>query len=153
MSFLSATGFCCAYPEWTMRGIGVLSPAVLNRKQKTRPWVRDLIAKYEARGFRFMETSYCTDEGCNLMSATCVGRRRGFEDSACYTLHFDTQKVPYSIGKAVVVHPTHKTGWTLGGRHTASAARRRRNMSHSFNAVTGVLESGSSWSRRCMVVL
>lgn len=119
MNFLTARGFCCAYPGSTFAGIGLLNETGLNAFGHPTQRVAPLISKYEARGYQFLMASD------KMALFECVPTippdlthpllRRDFDDGRCFTLHFPTASSPYQTNNVLTVSATWRVAWQLGG--------------------------------------
>ncbi|KAI0351713.1 hypothetical protein OH77DRAFT_1461428 [Trametes cingulata] len=102
MNYLSADGYCVAYPELTFSGRGILSPFHLTDHRYPSDYTLSLMAKYSPRGFSFRvrpyawETSTTSAQDCNISpSAGCPRVRRFFGDRFCLTGTLSSQYAGY----------------------------------------------------------
>lgn len=145
MNYLTPDGFCCAYPEYTLNGMGVLNPLAVNRHGIARSTVRHLIDKYIARGYAFVPRALADGQSCAHDTIGCPLLRRGFDDAYCYSMWFDTTDTAFSFSGAILPSQVHKVGWRLGGKHGDDLFE--KPTARVFDAVTGNLESKKLYGR------
>ncbi|KAJ3559443.1 hypothetical protein NM688_g343 [Phlebia brevispora] len=103
MNYISAKGFCCAYPSLTLRRIGVINPVVQDRELLPRHFVDALIQKYQARGYQFYTRWYYFEGyGCHgyHIHALCPSTDRSFEDHYSLSGTFGSNRRPGTIGSS-----------------------------------------------------
>ncbi|KAJ3555914.1 hypothetical protein NM688_g2317 [Phlebia brevispora] len=127
MNYISASGYCCAYPQTTFLLEGVINPHVMNRNMTPYEFVHPLIQKYERRGYAFRYNWYEPETaGCRLDHdhPFCPTKRRSFEDGHSYYGTFGTeQELPSFNNTSGAVVSEWKVGWQLGGRHERTGYR------------------------------
>ncbi|KAJ3529885.1 hypothetical protein NM688_g7790 [Phlebia brevispora] len=121
MNYLSASGYCVAYPQTTFRRIGVVSPHVMRDNANPRSFVLQLIHKYEARGYTFRHNWFEDNErGCSRDHAHvfCPTVRRTFEDKWSYCGSYASSTAAPRFNAARDGFVTEwKVTWQLGGHH------------------------------------
>ena len=151
MNFVTPRGFCCAYPALTFDGRGLLNPKARMVNNQPKDFVKPLIAKYQERGF-IMHQCACTIPlpplaplpPCGLhLSEYCPDTRRSFDDDMSFTLHFDTDDVPYHTGPNLI-STEWTVGWKLGGYH---GQRYSFGSTKSFNRVHGEVQTRCTFRR------
>lgn len=143
MNYLTAHGFCCAYPALTLKNVGVMAPVILNLNPLRQKFIETLKHKYERRGYTFLN-AMTEGDGCDHTSAVCPRARRSFQDGHCYTLVFGTNNEPCQFNAQLEEYSNWRVSWRFGGLHEGLVANASARI---FDVVTGSVELKSRYDR------
>ncbi|KAJ3559973.1 hypothetical protein NM688_g15 [Phlebia brevispora] len=147
MNYISARGYCCAYPMLTFRRIGVISPLVQTRELRPRAYIDPLVAKYQDRGYHFF-TRWYFSVGARCATShshpLCPTQVRSFEDNYSLSGTFGSKRYPGTIGtpRGAIVSEW-KVGWQLGGYHD-DRSRLATSKAKCWHNVTGVMQTADN---------
>ncbi|KAJ3525165.1 hypothetical protein NM688_g8447 [Phlebia brevispora] len=127
MNWVSASRFCCPYPDLTFEKRGVLNGLVSDSHGRLYDFVLPLLFKYRARGFRIgarWETfsgGQCAGSHNHVL---CPALYRSFHDAYCLGGSFGPHGFVRGIGSVRAPFLSDwRVGWWLGGLHGTLRAK------------------------------
>ncbi|KAJ3551453.1 hypothetical protein NM688_g4693 [Phlebia brevispora] len=150
MNFISANGFCCAYPSPTSQRVGIINPLALTLEGQPRSFIGPLVRKYSQRGYAFHNHWHMyIGHGCrdNHTHILCPMKRRSFEDQFAFYGEFGTAtQMPRFDSVRGASVSDWKVGWRLGGFHEVDGFR-ALSPARVWHGVTGEVDRRDRYAR------